>query len=346
MPDPVEPRLVSPVSSYYTQAALEEALKPGGTVHIHPYVLVKLRDDPRMLERARPKERAGILRMWRASRLASMPTEEIEMGLGLVGLLSYDRAEFIEATRTQQSAWAVAEEWGHPLVALSMADQDFLGLAACELWRRFCPDHPSLEMIDDWLCEGYAFSFERKPAQAMAAWWKVWETLRSRLTPEMRNLNDAGERLFPRMSQCLSNWSMDFVQESLNASLDDRDCGQRGIRFIRELLEALPEEDNRLIMSGDLARLFFHLQRDAEAEQHCQNLIHDHPDRAVGYVTLSDGLLRSSLKGASDPLRIQRAIRILEQALAYPVKDADDFDLAARLSDAREALSKATVSLP
>ena len=41
----------------------------------------------------------------------------------LFGLLSYDRAEFIEATRTQQSAWAIAEEWGHPLVALSMADR-------------------------------------------------------------------------------------------------------------------------------------------------------------------------------------------------------------------------------
>ncbi len=32
----VEPRFFSPASSYYTQAALAEALKPGGVVRIHP----------------------------------------------------------------------------------------------------------------------------------------------------------------------------------------------------------------------------------------------------------------------------------------------------------------------
>ena len=64
---------------------------------------------------------------------------------------------------------------GRPLGALSQSDRDFLGLAACELWRRFSPDPPSLERIDDWLCEGYNFSDDKNPSQAIAAWWKVWE---------------------------------------------------------------------------------------------------------------------------------------------------------------------------
>jgi hypothetical protein len=135
----------------------------------------------------------------------------------------------------------------------------------------------------------------------------------------MRNLTDAGERLFPRMSQHLSNWGVDFRLEALNGSLDDVSCGEFCIRFIREMLEALPEADRDLNSSEDLAMLHFHLHRDGEAEQLCQRLIHDHPDRAVGYVTLSDDLRRHSSNEVPDPVSLQRAIHLLNQTLAYPV---------------------------
>jgi hypothetical protein len=61
-------------------------------------------------------------------------------------------------------------------------------------------------------------------------------------------------------------------------------------------------------------------------------------------VTLADGLLGSSFRGTCDPPRIQRAIGVLEAALARPVKDAEDYDVAKRLFDARELLSKASSS--
>ena len=314
-----------------------EALKPEGMVHIHPYVLVKLRDDPRLHESVLPAHRAGILRCWRPSKLAAMATEQIQTKLGLHGVL-YDREGFVERTKSRQSAWDIAEEWGAPLVGLSPQEEDFLGLAACELWRRLCPERPSLEMIDDWLCEGYGFAGQKKPREALAAWWRVWEVLRPRITPELKNLDGAGERLFPRMSQCLSNWSGDFRLEALNASLDDAHCGEIGIRFIRELLEAFPQEDDRLNFRGDLALIYFHLRRDAEAEESCQQLIRDHPERAMGYVTLSDRLLGRRSKAAPDRAKVQRAIDLLEQALAYPVEDAEDFDVASRLATARGLL--------
>jgi hypothetical protein len=85
--------------------------------------------------------------------------------------------------------------------------------------------------------------------------------------------------------------------------------------------------------------LHFHLHQDAEAERLCQQLIQEYPDRAVGYVTLSDALRRHSPKEGSDPVFLQRAIHLLERALDYPVQDAENFDLPGRLADAREALS-------
>src|SRR5438094_549584 len=80
---PVERRFFSPATSYYTQGALAQALTPGGTVHIHPYVLVKLRDDPRFFQAARPEDAARLVQAWRPSKLAGMSLEEIETRLAL-----------------------------------------------------------------------------------------------------------------------------------------------------------------------------------------------------------------------------------------------------------------------
>ena len=128
--------------------------------------------------------------------------------------------------------------------------------------------------------------------------------------------------------------------EAMNASIGDPRCGEIGIRFITELLQALPEEKEDLNYVGDLAMIYQHLGRDAEAEQCCRSLIQDHPDRAMGYVTLSDGLLWNSFRDTVEQSKIQKAIKVLEQALAIPVTGASDFDISSRLDDAKKLLSK------
>ena len=329
-----ERRFYPAVTSYCTQAALEEALKPGGTVHIHPYVLIKLRDDPRLLEGLGASERAGILRSWRASTVAAMPAESIEGRLVQMGV-PYEPAEFGALARTEASAWKIAERWAGQVPSLGPAEREFLGLAACELRRRRFPEHPSLEMIDDWMCEGYAFSAEKRPAAALEAWWKVWDALKVRLTPELKDLSQAGEKVFAHMSQHLGNWGVDFRLEALNGALRDPNCGEVGIRFIREVLETLPESDSDLNFSGDLGMLYFEVGRDVEGEQWCRGLMESHPDRAVGYVTLSDELLRRYRKGQAGREDLARGIQLLEEALARPVTDAKNYDVESRLAEAR-----------
>jgi hypothetical protein len=79
-------------------------------VQIHPYVLIKLRSDPRLLESAAPSDRAQLRQLWQPSTVARMSDEEIEGQLSLLGV-SYDRARFIEVARAHASAWAVADTW-------------------------------------------------------------------------------------------------------------------------------------------------------------------------------------------------------------------------------------------
>jgi hypothetical protein len=334
----VEARFFSPVTSYYTQAALAEALKPGGTVHIHPYVIIKLRDDPRVIETTPAKFRTRLLETWRASKLAAMSTSDIESRLSLIGAF-YQRAQFIELTKTNYSAWQIARQWQGSVPGLNDDDAEFLGLAACELWRRLSSEHPSLEMVDDWICEGYCYLEQKKCFQGLTAWSRAWQAIRQRLTANIETVEEAGEQLYPRMSQCLSNWSHDFTFEALNGSLDDSRCGELGLRFIREILTAFPEDEGAASLSGDLGMLLFNLRRDAEAEDHCRRLVMQNPDSAIGYVTLADGWLREAYRGKAAREKTEQAVRLLEQAIARPVKDASHFDLPARLKDARALLS-------
>ena len=334
---PAELRLHSPLGSWCTQGAIAEALKPGGTVYIHPYALIKLRDEPQLLRTAFPEDRAQLLRSWRISTLAAMPTQEIETRVAFLKI-PYSQPQFIQLTQSRQSAWSIGTEWSQSLPGFNAADRDFFGLAACELWRRLCPERPSVEMQDDWMCEGYALVSLTRRAEALSVWWKLWEILRRQITPEIRSLKEANDRFFPHMSQSLPNWAGDFCLEALNGSLEALRCGELGIQFIRELLEALPEESEKLNFQGDLANLYFNTHQTPEGEKCCEQLMRDHPDRAIGYVVLSEELLDKRPAKTPNTSSVQRGITLLEQALAHPVKDAEEFDLADRLAQARKLL--------
>lgn len=52
---------------------------------------------------------------------------------------------------------------------------------------------------------------------------------------------------------------------------------------------------------------------------------------ATGRVMLSDALVRRASREGAKAAPLERAVRLLEQAVAYPVRDAENFDVTARL---------------
>lgn len=332
----VEPRFHPVALSYYTSAALAEAHKPGAIVRIHPYVMAKLREDPRLIEAAHPSDRPRLMRIWRPSKLTALSRQDIKSRLDHMGV-RFDEAALRESAQPWDSAWAIGLLWGAPLEHRSPMDVEFLGLAACELWRRLAPDRPSVEMLDDWLCEGYSLEAEGKHFEALSAWWRVWEALRLPLSTEWNDLQQLNDGMFRSMSQHLSNWDVDFQMAALNGS--DPRCAEIGIRYLQELCAASPEDEQLLFRQGNLGMLLFNQDRYPEAEQCCRRMIQEHPDRAAGYVTCAGGWLRDSWRGAVDPEKVNRAIELLQQAQDYPVTDPTEFDLAKRLQDARALLA-------
>jgi len=334
-----EPRFFSVASSYYTTAALEEAMKPDGMVPMHPYARLKCLGDPR--RRATTLLGRFLRRQarWVPSTVAELPTGDIEKRLANLGVRC-DR-ETLSATATSMgSAWSLAEARLEDDPPKSDDDRDFVGLAVCELWRRHCPDRPSIEMVDDWVCEGYASIAARRTEPGLTAWWKVWEAIRPALDGRDRNLFEAGDRLFPCMSQSLGNWAAEFRMELANAALDDPQSAERGIRFIHELIARFPDSSDAPSQQADLTRLLFALGRDTEAEECGRRLIEARPHDPRGYVALTDEWTHRGSKKPDGAPWLHRAIELLETAMQLPLKEVKTYALDRRLADARQALAK------
>ncbi len=306
---------------------------PAQERYFHPHTFARMSDDPKSLELAGAIVRRDLSHRWSPKKVAALSTENIEARVQDIGV-PYVRAEFMRFTQEFRSGWDLSAVWRDRFPNLDRMADDFLGLAACELWKRLCPERPSLEMIDDWMQDGYDLVGHHKPEEALETWMRAWGALRPWFTPDMRRVSEADRRVFPGMTHLLFNWVRDVSMEALNGSVDDRVCAEIGIRFIGELLETFPDEDGDLHFRADAATMHFHCGRAEEGERLCLKLIAEHPDRAAGYVGLADEL-GSQVRRSPRPADVARAIALLEQALARPVADAKEYDLARRLKECR-----------
>lgn len=289
---------------------------------MHPYVMARLVEDPRLAgedTKLLALMRRGWKENWTRSKLAAMTTEQIEAQLVAYGV-EFSRERFLaQAAKLDptRSAWRIGDEWlASDPVLCKGKDQDFLGLAACELWKRLVPGEPSFEQIDDWVQDGYALQEQSRILEACEAWWKAWEVLRSRMAPDVTDMQSL-DTLFPG-TQSIYNWAQDFEMALGNAAaLDHRDgCtawAARGARFCEEWIQQFTGEDDVLQVNVRvaLADFLFSLGQGARAEALLREVVETWPDNPWGYVALADA--HSHLwEGASTlPLDFDEALRWL-----------------------------------
>ena len=296
------------------------------------YVIAKLFEDSEQFARMKRLEPEKAHLFWTPRKVAARSTEEILVQLRTLAVDASCEA-YLALAEGRTSAWAISEQWRGTIARpLSRHAEDFLGLAACELWRRYCPERPSIEMLDDRMQEGYRLASEGQGAMVCDSWWEIWQTVRSRLRPEMNTAQRAAA-VFDG-TQCLFNWVQDFAVELHNTALEERRYARIGVQLCEEVLAHFPGEGKlfRNNFRADLGEFHFLAGENAEGERVLLELIRDHPDCAAGYVRLAD-LLGYGPKPNSEPINRERARELLEQALAQPVTDAADYDLEKRLAE-------------
>ncbi len=242
--------------------------------------------------------------------LAKLSVQEIQKRLKAHGI-NASREAFLELAEGRNSAWSISDEWARQAaIPVPRSARDFLGLAACELWKRFCPDRPSMEMLGDGIEQGYALLREGERRKACERWLEVWQIVRSNLEPEMRTIESVGDWLFV------------LAEEIYSEAFEDPSYAVLGARLLEELSVAFPEED-QVDLRCDRGELLFLAGKAQEGARVLLDLIRDFPTTAAGYVRLSDCLKG---EGFEDHAR-----EILVAATCAGVTDGDDYDLVSRL---------------
>jgi len=300
-----------------------------------PYVLAKNFERSDLFAemiRSEPR-RAGLF--WTPSRVAALETDTIVQRLARLGIVT-TLEDFEIFAESFTSAWSVSNLWRAKFSEgrLPRHDDDFLGIAACQLWKRYCPNTPSVEMLDDWMQDGYRSMMGGDAARACDLWSAVWDVVRSRLKPTMRTCDQASS-VFDG-TQCLFNWIQDYCLELTNAAVAAPRYATDGIRLCEHVLGQFVDE-SPLFLRGfctDLGLFHFLAGNIEDGQRVLLGVIRDNPDRAVGYARLAD-LLAYGPRNGDEPIDPQRARRILEEALSRPVKDAAKYDLETRLQEIR-----------
>jgi hypothetical protein len=272
---------------------------------------------------------------WTPARLAALETDQILSRLRALGVDGRPEA-FLPLAQKTTCAWDVSTAWRQALAAdgreLDRHADDFLGLSACELWKRTCPERPSQEMLDDWMQAGYELSMEREARRACDRWLEVWEVIRSRLTPGMRTCEDA-EVIF-NGTQSIFNWVQDFAAELLNAAAEDPSYAARGAEVCEQVLAQFGDEGELFVINFrcDLGELLFKAGRAEQGERVLVGLMEDHPDHPAGYQRLAI-MLGFSSRPEEPPRDRARAIALLQEALARPVEDPERWGVREWLAD-------------
>ena len=343
----LKPRETSRSSSYQVSQSLG-SMSPG--ISITPYSAMKMTENPspHFDAELRAKIAQHMRDNWTSDKVARMETEAIEDQLRVYGV-EHSRERFLLLAGNRFSAWNVAEVWLNEddVTCAGTKEEDFLGIAACALWKRWAPDRPSMEMLDDWMQEGYQHQQEGKSASACDIWWKVWQVLVSRFDPSMRTMH-AVEPVFSGM-QSVFNWSQDFEMELHNASVDAVRYAEIGRDYCEQWLAQFRDEDDPMLVSfrRALSEFLFRLGKSEEGEAILLNNIKRWPSNVWGYVGLADAYSHLFRGASSLPLDLRRAEELLRKGLSVIGDDDRDREvLEERLQEIHERRSESQSSPP
>lgn len=307
---------------------------------LSPYTIVRITEDPQSVGQASLLRRImeqGLRERWTMKKVAAMTTESIEERLADFGA-KHTRERLLKLASDRNSAWTISEVWlDDDSVKCTEKDQDFLGLAACELWKRLVPDRPSMEMLDDWMQEGYDLVEQGRTPEACNTWWKVWGALLSRFTPEIRTMN--ATRVVFRGYQSIFNWSQDFETYLGNAARNDVRYAAIGRQYCMEWIAQFPDEDDSMQVSlrRALASFLFRLGETAEMSAVLHSLPEQWPQNVWSHVALADAYSHFFAGEYALPLDVGKAIGYLEQGLAVDGRTPDDRDvIQERLAELRQ----------
>jgi tetratricopeptide (TPR) repeat protein len=228
-----------------------------------------------------------------------------------------------------------AEEIAGPLMDQSKScglESDWIWICVATLWRRWFPDQPSFEELDDKMQAGYELLKTNGAVAACRPWLEAWDDgLHLLDKADIESIEEFDEQF--RGTQSLFNWIQDLESELWNAGLEDRQFLSARIALCEEGLRRFPSDDDLLIENRRraLAESYYELGDSGKAESLYREWLDADPCWGWGWIGWSD-CYRFTRTERKD---LQRTEQILREG--FSVADVRDrADLADRLADVCE----------
>jgi tetratricopeptide (TPR) repeat protein len=228
-----------------------------------------------------------------------------------------------------------AQEIAGPLMDKSTSrgqESDWIWICVATLWRRWFPDQPSFEELDDKMQAGYELLKTSGAVAACRIWLEAWnDVLRLLDKAGIESLEEFDERF--RGTQSLFNWIQDLESELWNAGLEDRQFLSARIALCEEGLRRFLSDEDLMTENRRraLAESYFELGEAEKAETLYREWLAADPCWGWGWIGWSDCYRFTR----TERVDLNRCEQILREG--YAITDVRDrADIADRLADVCE----------
>ena len=245
-------------------------------------------------------------------------TEELEEKLRPL-VVGYDRKRLVEEGVAGESVWFRTAKW--PTIGtLGAKEAGIIGLATCELWRRFCPDKPSLEMVDDWITDGAACHFADDYEGALQFWHMAIDFLLDRVTPGMKSLKEAGDVLLPKMFKGLPDLVLGFAELACDSAPMKLELALVCIDLLKRVLATFPNDPDAPKLICDLGDIYYLNGQLVEGDEFYALQLMNHPGNLQILSRFLDRILDSFKAGVGIVASARRGLLLVEQFLPDAVE--------------------------
>jgi tetratricopeptide (TPR) repeat protein len=224
-----------------------------------------------------------------------------------------------------------AEEIAQPLLDQSRSrgpESDWIWICLATLWRRWFPEQPSFEELDDKMQTGYELLTSNDVRAACRVWLEAWNEV-VRLLDKAGIESIAGFDKRFRGTESLYNWIQDLESELWNAGLEERQFLSARIALCEEGLRRFRSSDDLMIENRRraLAESYFELGETEKAEALFREWLDVDPCWGWGWIGWSDFYLFTRTQRVD----LNRCEQILREAFAIAAV-RDRADIADRLA--------------
>jgi tetratricopeptide (TPR) repeat protein len=281
-----------------------------------------------------PKYREQLAGSPLLSDASALTDDELLERLRSLGV-DIDRTSLAKLCEKSLSTEEIAKSFVSKRVSTSSDDEqirNWIWICLTELWRRWFPEEPCFELLDEKMQDGYDLLKSGQAEAACSLWLGAWRNVIDIFDKtEMRSIEEFDD-LF-RGSQFLSNWVQDLDMTLWNTGLKQHSLLTARISICELILQRFSPHDggkDHDITTGNwkraLAESYFETGQQEKAEALYREWMQNDPRWGWGWIGWSD----CYFFGQPSPDDLEKSGKILSEGLS--IADVRDrLDIMERL---------------